>query len=66
MPEDTKAEVEEYRDETGAVYYVDRFERQLAVSEFDYGDHYKMSCEACDKYGKILHAPLLAPLFSAT
>ncbi len=63
MPDDTKAEVEEHIDETGAVYYVDRFERQLAVSDFDYGDHYKMSCEACDKYGKNLACPPFSPSF---
>jgi len=63
MPDDAKAEVEEHIDETGAIYYIERFERLLPVSEFDYGDHYKMSCEACEKYGKNLACPPYSPSF---
>ena len=57
MTDDTKAEVEKHIDDTGTVYYVERFERWLPVSEFDYGDHYKMSCEACENYGKNFACP---------
>ena len=61
MPDHAKAAVEEHVDETDAVYYVERFERRLPVSEFDYDDHYKMRCEACEKYEKNLACPLNSP-----
>ncbi len=64
MTSDIKIDVLEHVDETGATYYIERFERFFPVSEFDQSNSYKMSCEACDKYGKNLACPPFSPSFS--
>ena len=57
MTSNIKIDVLEYVDESGATYYIEKFERVFPLSEMDYADSYKMSCEACEKFGKNLACP---------
>lgn len=63
MQKDVNVEVDEHIDESGLIFYVERFERLIRTSDIDSGDHYKMSCEACGKYGKNLACPPHSPSF---
>ncbi len=61
ITDEIKAEVFEYTDEEGFEYYIERFERTLQVSGIDCAEKYKISCEACKKYGKNLACPPYSP-----
>jgi predicted metal-binding protein len=61
MTENVKVEIDEHIDESGAVFYVERYERLIPTLEVDQGDHYKLGCEACKKHGKNLACPPFSP-----
>ncbi len=63
MPRELKIEILEYVDDTGATYYIEKFEGFLPVSEIEHADSYKMSCEACEKHNKNLACPPYSPSF---
>lgn len=63
MTNDIKMDVLEYVDESGTAYYIEKFERLLPISEVEHDNSYKLSCEACKKYGKNLVCPPYSPSF---
>ncbi len=63
MTGDIKIDVLEHVDDEGRTYYIEKFEGLFPVSLIDHADSYKMSCEACDKYGQNLACPPFSPSF---
>ena len=58
-----QADVIEYIDSTGRVFFYERYEGSMAVSDITHGDQYKLPCEGCPKYGKNLACPPYSPSF---
>ncbi len=63
MSSDLKIDVLVHVDDAGISYYIEKFERLYPVNKIDHDDSYKMSCEACDKYGSNLACPPYSPSF---
>ncbi len=63
MSNELKIDVLEHVDDAGMAYYIEKFERLFPVNKIDHDDSYKMSCEACKKYGNNLACPPYSPSF---
>lgn len=62
MTDNIKVSVFEHTDESGS-YYIERYEQLAKVSDIEYGQGIKSSCEACKKYGANLSCPPYSPYF---